>query len=290
MKKNLFKVMVIGTVMVMVAAGSAFAGRGGNNNGINSTSNSVTVTDRVNGEPPQVPGGRGMGDSEDRGMGHIVVSEGTAFSYTGEIVAVDDIFAIDILTADGQTVTIHGIGPNEYWETLTVARPVIGDTVTITGYSFEVNNTVRNIAFTVTTDGQTVEIRDAEGNPTWRKPLIDVLSGTPFEYSGSVTTAESGFGTPMVITTDAGEEIAVRIGPPMYWESLGATQPVVGDYVTVTGYALTVNDNTIYFAATVKIGDKTVQLLDADGKPLWKQGGKGNGGNGGRGDCVPATE
>lgn len=118
------------------------------------------------------------------------------------------------------------------------------------------------------------------GNPPESSGMGQIIltEGTPFEYSGTVTTAEAGVRTPMVITTDAGEEISVRIGPPQYWESLGIARPVVGDYVTVTGYALTINDVLIYFASTVTVGDNTVNLLDDEGRPLWSQPeGRGNG-------------
>lgn len=293
-KRNVVRFMGVGLVGIMVFAGSGFAGHGGNmgrgnTNGTGVAPTAADTTDIAN--QGNGVGGRGMGNPEERGIADIVLTDGTPFTCTGEVVAVNDPFSIDITTADGQTVTVNGIGPDEYWQTLTVARPAIGDSVTVTGYSVEVNGTVRNMAFTVQINGsgQVVEIRDAEGNPAWRQPLIDILSGTPFEYTGTVTTAESGFGTPMVITTDAGEEIAVRIGPPMYWDSLGATQPAVGVSVTVTGYALTVNDVKIYFAATVRTGETTVTLLDADGKPLW-EGERGNlSGNGGRANAHQGT-
>ena len=50
-----------------------------------------------------------------------------------------------------------------------VERPVVGDTVSVTGYTVDFNGELRNIAITVTIDETLVVLRDAEtGYPLWR--------------------------------------------------------------------------------------------------------------------------
>jgi hypothetical protein len=91
----------------------------------------------------------------------------TPFSYTGTIIsclAGDGI----VLAAENLNVTIYGIGPTSYWESIGVARPAVGDAITVTGYTINYNGELRNIAYTIVIAGQTVTLRDADGLPVWR--------------------------------------------------------------------------------------------------------------------------
>jgi len=65
-------------------------------------------------------------------------------------------------------VTIYGIGPAIYWESIGVARPAVGDAITVAGYTINYNGELRNIAYTIIINGKTVPLRDADGLPVWR--------------------------------------------------------------------------------------------------------------------------
>ncbi len=109
--------------------------------------------------------GGGAGD----GSGPIHnIYDGTPFTYAGDVVeCLGD--GMLISTASGN-VTIFGLGPVRYWDSLGVIRPVTGDTVTVTGYTVDYNGDFRNIAVTVTIGDATVTLRDAEtGAPLWRQ-------------------------------------------------------------------------------------------------------------------------
>ncbi len=91
----------------------------------------------------------------------------TPFSYSGTI--------IDCLSGDGiilattdLNVTIYGIGPTSYWDSIVVPRPAVGDSITVTGYTINYNGELRNIAYTIVIGDKTVILRDADGNPFWR--------------------------------------------------------------------------------------------------------------------------
>ena len=111
--------------------------------------------------------GNGGGAGDGSGPIHDIYA-GTPFAYTGDVVeCLGD--GMLISTADGN-VTIYGIGPVRYWDSLVVIRPVVGDTVTVTGFAVDYNGDFRNIAVTVLIDGVTVSLRDAvTGAPMWRQ-------------------------------------------------------------------------------------------------------------------------
>jgi hypothetical protein len=74
-----------------------------------------------------------------------------------------------IATAEGN-VTVDGLGPQFYWDSLGIARPTVGDYVEVTGYTVEYNGSTVNILMTVTINGQTVPLRDPEtALPLWRR-------------------------------------------------------------------------------------------------------------------------
>ena len=100
---------------------------------------------------------------------------GTPYSYNGDV--------IDVGTAscgargNGMTIatetvniTVDGLGPQYYWDSLEVARPTVGDFVEVTGFTVVYNGNTLNILMTVTNDGQTVQLRDpVTGYPLWSK-------------------------------------------------------------------------------------------------------------------------
>jgi len=111
--------------------------------------------------------GNGGGAGDGTGPIHDIYA-GTPFEYTGDVVeCLGD--GMLISTASGN-VTVYGIGPVRYWDSLDVIRPVAGDTVTVTGFAVDYNGDFRNIAVTIVIDGVTVPLRDAvTGAPLWRQ-------------------------------------------------------------------------------------------------------------------------
>jgi len=111
-------------------------------------------------------GGYGGGAGNGTGPIHDIYS-GEPFSYTGDVSGMvpGQGLVIDIGAED---VTIYGIGPIRYWDSLGVTRPAVGEAVTVEGFAVDYNGVVRNIATTITVGTDTVELRDADGTPLWR--------------------------------------------------------------------------------------------------------------------------
>lgn len=268
MKKTLFRLLTIGVVLLTVTTFSHAWGNGESRQGPGMESETTDMWSGKTG-PGMDSGKMGPGRG-NRGMGGAVITEGTPFSYTGEVLDTDDPCALELLTLDNETVTLHGMGPDEYWDSLNLSKPVAGDLISVTGYEVEVKEGVRNIVFTLENNGESVEVRDTEGKPMWRQST-GILSGTPFEYSGTVITASQGFGTPTVVMTESGEEMSFRIGPAMYWDSLGIAKPAEGDIITITGYTVTVHGEDVNIAAVVEIGGDVVELINEQSRPAWKK-------------------
>lgn len=112
-------------------------------------------------------GGNGTGTGDGIGPVHDIYS-GEPFTYTGDVYGMVPGQGWVIDTGD-EDVTIFGIGPIRYWESLGVDRPAVGDTITVSGYAVDYNGVVRNIATTITIGEDTVDLRDSEtGAPLWR--------------------------------------------------------------------------------------------------------------------------
>ncbi|MDZ7700111.1 MAG: hypothetical protein U5R49_25350 [Deltaproteobacteria bacterium] len=112
-------------------------------------------------------GGNGTGAGDGTGPVHDIYS-GVPFTYTGDVSGMvpGQGWVIDIGEED---VTIFGIGPIRYWESLEVDRPAVGDTITVSGYAVDYNGVIRNIATTILIGDATVDLRDSEtGAPLWR--------------------------------------------------------------------------------------------------------------------------
>jgi hypothetical protein len=76
---------------------------------------------------------------------------------------------IVIDTGAGTTVTVYGIGPVWYWDSLGVARPAVGDTVTVSAYEVTFSDgTTKLIAVSIDINGAAVTLRDTStGLPLW---------------------------------------------------------------------------------------------------------------------------
>jgi hypothetical protein len=109
--------------------------------------------------------GKGAGDGS--GPIHDIFS-GTPFDYTGVI--------IDCVPGEGVIISVdgvgeviaYGIGPASYWEELGVARPAVGDEITVAGYTVVYDSVSLNIATNILVGGVEVDLRDEDGMPLWR--------------------------------------------------------------------------------------------------------------------------
>ncbi len=96
--------------------------------------------------------------------------EKTPFTYTGDVVTVGILGeGLEIALAEGN-VTFFGLGPDWYWETLGVDKPVVGETVTVEGFTVSYNGVDRNILTAVVIEGEMVPLRGDDDRPLWRNP------------------------------------------------------------------------------------------------------------------------
>ncbi len=97
----------------------------------------------------------------------------TAVTITGKVSVAA--YQGDGLQVDNGTevVTVYGMGPITYWNSLGIERPAVGDEVTIEAYEVKFSDgSVKNIAAKITINDETpqsIELRDKEtGAPLWR--------------------------------------------------------------------------------------------------------------------------
>lgn len=141
-------------VLFLIAAPSAFAGHG--QGSMDGTGPVINITD---GTPVQVAG--------------IVADIGTP----GAGMAVD---------TGTEIISVFGIGPVRFWDSLNIARPQIGEQVVVNGYEVTLSDgSTRIIATDITVNDTTISLRDADtGTPAWR--------GTGGSGSGSGSGAGQG--------------------------------------------------------------------------------------------------
>lgn len=118
--------------------------------------------------------GRGPGNGPGAGTGTPVhdpsyVLAGTPFTHSGTVSAVGYLNGGGLtLVTDSGSVTLYGLGPWWYWEQQGVNWPQVGAVITATGYTVELDGVATNILMTVTSDGQTIQLRDPDtGWPLW---------------------------------------------------------------------------------------------------------------------------
>ncbi len=112
----------------------------------------------------------------------------------------------------------------------------------------------------------------AHGSGGGGGPIHDILDGQPFTISGEVVSL-AFYGGGMVIAAETENVTGYGLGSPAYWESQGVTPPSVGETVSVTGYTVDFNGVSRNIAASVTVGDGTIQLRDPEtGLPLWRGG------------------
>jgi len=146
MKKTTGMLLVLMLTGFVCMAGVTFAGNGqGGNQGSG--------------------GGNGLGDGT--GPIHDVLL-GTPFDVRGDVVSIVPGQGLVLDTGDAD-VTVYGIGPVWYWETVGVDRPAVGDALYVEGFVVDYNGAERYIAMTITVGEDEVPLRDPEtGAPLWR--------------------------------------------------------------------------------------------------------------------------
>ena len=111
----------------------------------------------------------GCGYKGNRGGSPLInIMDGTLFTYTGEVISIG-YGGRGMVIGPDEEVIIYGLGPLWFWDCKNVSRPLVGDMIEVAGYTVGYNDVQRNIAVSITIDGETIELRDsATGAPLWR--------------------------------------------------------------------------------------------------------------------------
>ena len=121
---------------------------------------------------PKVINGNGAGDGtgpiHDILSGEEVTISGTVYHIGpyGEGLQID--------TGNEETediVTVYGIGPLRYWDSLEIDHPIVGDAVTVNGMTIAFSDgSTKTVAMSIIIGDDTIQLRDNEtGLPLWRQ-------------------------------------------------------------------------------------------------------------------------
>lgn len=110
-----------------------------------------------------------------------------------------------------------------------------------------------------------------DGKGHGKRPMVDILSGTPFTLTGTVVSIgdrRSG----MELDDGTEPHTIYGIGPDWYWVSVGMARPAAGDEIIVNGYDVEFSDGlTRAIAMSVTVAGNEVVLRDAEtGEPVWR--------------------
>jgi sporulation protein YlmC with PRC-barrel domain len=98
---------------------------------------------------------------------------------------------------------------------------------------------------------------------------VQTFRGTIENVGTYPLTGMAGQGVLLNIRTQDGRTLSVQAGPRPYVEKQHFTFRQ-GDEVTITGSPVMVAGQNVIVASQIKLGDKTLNLLTKEGKPLWK--------------------
>jgi len=114
-------------------------------------------------------GGGGKGPGDGTGPIHNIL-DSEPFIADGTVVSIVPGEGMELVTDAGETLTIYGIGPVWYWESLEIDRPAVGDDIQVEGHIVSFNLVERYIAMTITVGEEEVQLRDpGTGAPLWRR-------------------------------------------------------------------------------------------------------------------------
>ena len=152
--KTTVKWMTIMVVALLLAAGPALARNGACTNNQKGNQAKQQMNKQIGGQNcPMIAEGEPVSIS------------GTVFEAAGA----GDGLVVD--TGDGTLVTLYGIGPFWYWESLGVPRPEVGEAIQIDALRLVYSDgTERLIAVTIVVDDETIALRDpVDGKTLWRR-------------------------------------------------------------------------------------------------------------------------
>ncbi len=113
----------------------------------------------------------GHGNGPGDGTGPIVsIYDGTPVTISGVVTAIGTQGQGMSIDTGTEVVTVYGIGPVRYWDAAGVARPQVGETVTVNGYEVTFSDgTTKIIATSIDVNGSVIQLRDdTDGTPLWR--------------------------------------------------------------------------------------------------------------------------
>lgn len=140
--------------------------------------------------------------------------------------------------------------------------------------------------------GQGMGQAQGQGLADGSGPMVSIFDGTPTTVDGSVS-ALPAIGDPgLKVDTGDGNIITVYgTGSSMVWEALGYEPLTVGEPVSIEAYEVTFSDgSTKLIVVAVTVDGQTIELRDADGRPVWRGGLMGAGGNGSQGGNMGAGQ
>jgi len=113
----------------------------------------------------------GHGNGPGDGTGPIVsIYDGTPVTVSGIVTAIGTQGQGMSIDTGTEVVTVYGLGPAMYWDAAGIAKPQVGETVTVNGYEVTFSDgTTKIIATSIEINGAVIELRDAtDGTPLWR--------------------------------------------------------------------------------------------------------------------------
>lgn len=104
-----------------------------------------------------------------KGIGADVICDGTPFTVSGIVVEIGIPGEGIVIDTGSGVITVYGIGSADFWAANSIARPAIGEGVTVTGYTVELTDRTINVAMSITVGGVTLLLRDPDTcAPLWR--------------------------------------------------------------------------------------------------------------------------
>ena len=98
------------------------------------------------------------------------ILQGTPVTIAGTVSSVGIQGAGMSVDTGDEIITVYGIGPVRFWNSIGITRPQVGEDVVVNGYEVTFSDgTSRVIATEISVGGNTVLLRDpATGFPAWR--------------------------------------------------------------------------------------------------------------------------
>jgi len=107
---------------------------------------------------------------------------------------------------------------------------------------------------------------------------VKTITGTvesvgSFKPEGAPAGATGGLR--LRVKTTGGQTVTIYAGPVSFAEQKDFSV-MPGDQITITGSEMKIRARSVILASELKTGDKTLELRDKTGKPLWSMGGQGS--------------